>query len=77
MARDLCRHAEPDAAPPHLGERHRPAPAIGLVGEMLLPRANLLDGPREIAVPFERVHGQVEMGVEDQHAGALLAIGRW
>ena len=31
-------------------------------------RADFVDGPREIAVPLQRVHGQIEMSVEE-HGG--------
>ena len=40
---------------------------IGLVGELLFARANFSAGPRESAVPFERVHGEIEVGVDDEH----------
>ena len=41
--------------------------------------ADLADGPRQIAVPLQGVHAQIEMGVEDEHGktvGKTLAATR-
>src|SRR4029453_1827144 len=48
------------------GERNGAARAIWLVAKVALTSAQFRDGPRQIAVPFERIHSQIEMGVEDQ-----------
>ena len=59
VAGNLRRHAQADAAAPHLGKGHRSVAAIGLVGESSLARANLVDGTSEIAIPLDRVHRQI------------------
>ena len=47
--------------------RDGPPAAVRLVGQPLLSLANFLDRPRQIAVPLERVHGEIKVGVENQH----------
>ena len=64
---DQRRDAQPDAAAAHLRKRHRAAAAIRLVGPRPLARADLVDRPRQIAVPLERVHREVEVRVDNQH----------
>ena len=41
--------------------------AIRFIGELRFTLANLVDGADQVAVPFERVHCQIEMCVEDEH----------
>ena len=65
VARDLRRDDHADASAAQLVERHRAAPAVGPVGHAGLALADLVDGPRQVAVPLDGVHGQVEMGVEN------------
>src|SRR5947209_7751891 len=65
---DLRGDAQPDAAATHFLERHRSAAAIGFVRQTAFALANLVDRPREIAVPLERVHRQIQVRVEDQQA---------
>ena len=47
-----------------------PRPRSGLSVSRLFARANLVDRPREIAVPFERVHREVEVRVDISRPGA-------
>ena len=73
VTRDLRRHDEADPAAPQFGQADRAPAAILLVGLAVFSRADFGQGPRQIAVPLQRVHRQVEMGVEDEHEseGAL------
>src|SRR5205814_10238272 len=64
---NLCRDAQSDAAATHFRQRHRPTSAIRLVGHCLLARADLFDRPREVAVPFDRVHREVQVQIDDEH----------
>ena len=61
---DLGAHAQPDPAAPHLGERHGAASTIGPILQVGFTRADFVERPREVAVPLERVHGQIKMTVE-------------
>ena len=67
VPRDLGRDAQANASPAHLRKRHRAAPRSGLSVMRVLARADVVDGTREVPIPFERVHRQIEMGVQDQH----------
>src|SRR6185503_897975 len=67
IAGDLGRHTEADPATPHFRERDRSFAAIDLVGETGFALADFVDGPREIAVPFQRIHRQVEVGIKNEH----------
>jgi hypothetical protein len=69
VAREERRHAESNSPAAHFGETDGTATAIRFVGEIMLARADLVDGPREVAIPFHGVHGEIEMGVDDEHAG--------
>ena len=53
---------------PHLREADGAAFPVRLVGLPGFARANLFDRSRKVAIPIERVHGQVEMAVDDQHS---------
>lgn len=67
IPRDLRGDAQPDAAAPHLRERHRALTAVGLIGESRFAATNFFDGASEIAIPFDRVHRQVEVCIHYQH----------
>jgi hypothetical protein len=67
VAANLRRHHQPEVAPAKLRQADRAAAAILLVGLAVFALADFLDGPREVAVPFQSVHGEVEMGVEEEH----------
>ena len=44
-----------------------PRPRSTLVGLALLAAADLGERPRQVAVPLQGVHGQVEMAVDEEH----------
>jgi hypothetical protein len=67
VARDLRRHHDADPAAAELVERHRAAPAVGPVGHPALACPDLVDGPREVAIPFDGIHRQIEMRINHQH----------
>ena len=66
-AGDLGGDAEADAGAAHLREGNGGAAAIGFVAEVGFALAEVLEGPREVAVPLDGVHGEVEVGVEEEH----------
>ena len=41
--------------------------AVRLILLIFFPRADFSDGPRQIAVPFQRVHTQIKVGVKNKH----------
>ena len=68
-----------DPAPPHLRETNGAIPAIGFIGEAVFTRANLVDGSSEVAIPFQCIHRQIQVRIENQHAQTLklaLALGK-
>ena len=65
---DLRGDAKADLAPAHFGKTYRPAAAVGSVDEVFFAFADFLNGPPQVAVPFEGVHREIEMRVEDQHS---------
>ena len=65
VAGDLRRHDDADAAAAQLVERHRAARAIGAIRHPPFAHPDFIDGPRQVAVPFDGVHGKVEVGVEN------------
>src|SRR5215208_319675 len=74
MPRDLRGHAQAETPSPHLGEGHGSTAAIRPIGHAMLAMADLLDGARQIAVPLERIHGQIEVRVKDEHG---FKSGHW
>jgi hypothetical protein len=66
-SRKLRGDAETDAAPPHFGKAHRASTAAGSVVEMRFALANFGDRGGEIAIPFDGVQREIEVGVEDEH----------
>ena len=63
VAGDLRRNAQADLAPPHLSKSADALAAIELVGLADLAAANLVQRPRQIAVPLQGVHGEIEMTI--------------
>ena len=76
VTRDLRRHDEADPAAPQFGQADRAPAAILLVGLAVFSRADFGQGPRQIAVPLQRVHREVKVGVEDEHDGGELTNHR-
>ena len=72
VPRDLGRDAQPDAAAPHLRKRHEAPAAVRKIGQVRLTLADLVDRPREVAIPFEGVHGEVEVRVDNQHWADMI-----
>ena len=68
----LGRDANTDATPAHFRQRDRAVGAVGLVGFTLLTSTQLRAGPRQIAIPFQRVHRQIKRSVEDE--GSLFHL---
>ena len=66
-SRDQRRDTKTNSAPAHFRQSNcSPAP-IRFVGHPLFAQADFVDGARQIAVPLQRVHGEVEVGVKDEH----------
>src|SRR6266404_4930415 len=61
VASDLRCDTETDAAAPHFRKRDGSLGSVLLVRQSFLALTNLGSGPREIAVPFQRVHRQIEV----------------
>ena len=67
VARDLRGHAEADAAAPHLRQANGSLAAVWFVVQPLFALADFAHRPSQVAVPFQRIHRQVEMSVENEH----------
>jgi len=74
-ARDLGRDAQPDPAAPHLRQTDRALAPIRFVGHSIFALADFVDGPRQIAVPFQRVHREIKVRVENEHKRSNGALG--
>ena len=74
-ARDLRRDAQPDPATSHLRQADRALGAIGFVRHSIFTLADVIDGPPQIAVPFQRVHGEVKVSVKDEHRRSNGMLG--
>ena len=72
--RDRSGETESDPTLPHLRESDR-ALALSFAAVYFLSRANRVDRTRQIAIPLERVHRQVEVGIDQKH-GELQSMGR-
>ena len=71
-AGDQRRHTEGEATPPHIGKGDgalRPS----FAGGALFLGANTIGREQEIAVQLQRVHRQVEMGVNNEHVADSCA----
>ena len=66
---DQCGDTQADSSSTHFGEANSAFASVRLVGHPLFTLANFLNGPRQITVPLQRVHREVEVGVEDEHRG--------
>jgi hypothetical protein len=66
----------PDLAAAHLGETDHTAGTIFPVRLTALAMTNLLQRAREIAVPIQRVHAQVKMGVEEEPTHVVNFLAR-
>src|SRR5689334_17870767 len=73
VAGNLRGHADADSAPAHFGKAYRATPAIRLVDEVFLALMDFIEWPGKVAVPLQRVHGQVEMSVKNEHG----PIDKW
>jgi hypothetical protein len=65
-AGELGGDADGDVAAAEFREGNGAAAAVGFVAEVSFALTNLGEGAREVAVPLEGVHREVEVGVEDQ-----------
>src|SRR3954471_7434695 len=74
VPRDLRCHAQAETPSPHLAEGHGSTAAIRPILHAVLATADLLDRARQIAVPLERVHRQIEVRVKNEHG---LRSGHW
>ena len=75
---DLRGNDEAESPPTQLRERHRRISPVGLVGPppRPLPGIDLPHGQAEIAIPFERVHREIEMGIDGEHVQRPRRGGR-
>jgi hypothetical protein len=64
---DLRGDDQADLGPVQFRKADRASSAIFFVTEMAFPIPNFRNGPRQVAVPLQRVHGQVQMGIKDKH----------
>ena len=66
-ARNLRRDAQPDPAASHFRQTNRALASIRFVRHASFALANFVYGPLQIAVPFQRVHREIKVSVEDEH----------
>ncbi|MGC3971532.1 MAG: hypothetical protein QM775_30570 [Pirellulales bacterium] len=69
VATNLRRDAKPDLAATHIRQRHGAARSIDPIGPAGFATPNVGHRLREVAIPFQSIHAQVEVSVEDQHGG--------
>ena len=74
-ARDLGRNTQPDPAMSHLDQANRAFGPIRFVRHSIFALANLVDGPRQIAVPFQGVHREIKVCVKNEHKRSNGALG--
>src|SRR5215471_14934051 len=67
VAGDLGRDTEADFAAAHLAERANTAAAVFFVGLAAFAASDFGEWPRQIAIPLQGVHRQIEMAVNKQH----------
>ena len=70
-ARDLGGHADAGTRTAHGVEADRATAAVGLVLLVGLVGTDGVEGPGEVTVPFDRVHGEVEVGVQEEHGQGM------
>ena len=66
ISSNLSSDAEPDFAPAHLRQTDCTSAAILFVGLTNLSVANFVERPRQVTVPLEGVHREVEVSVKDK-----------
>src|SRR5690348_8503951 len=66
---DLGGYHQPDVSPPQLGQGYRSLAPVGLIGQALLPLADVGDRQGKIAIPFQRIHREVQVSVDGEHTG--------
>ena len=66
ISSNLSSDAETDFAPAHLRQTDCTSAAILFVGLTKLSVANFVERPRQITVPLEGVHREVEVSVKDK-----------
>ena len=74
VARNLRRHTNADAPRAHLGKTYSAIAAVLFVGLPRFPFANFIERSRDVAIPLQRVHAEVEMGVENKHPQSLACL---
>ncbi len=72
---------ERDPSLVHFGQGHGALPAA-CPGEVAFRRTNRVDRMLDIAVPLERIPGEIEMSIDDQHENRfltpiLLSVSNW
>ena len=67
VTRNLRRHTNTHLTTAHFRQTDRPVPAIRFIVLTFFPRANFCNGPRQIAVPLQRVHTQIKVGIKNKH----------
>src|SRR4051812_13340995 len=64
--------AHADTAAAHFRQRHGTLAAIRLVALVPLTRTDLFDRAREVPIPLERVHREIEVSVNNEHGSTTL-----
>src|SRR4051812_16298089 len=64
--RNQRRHANADSPPPHFRQTPRSLAPRRLIRFALLALPQLRHRPRQVSIPFQRIHRQVKVGVKNQ-----------
>ena len=81
VAANLRCHAQTDIPAAHFRKAHRVIAAVHPVFHGGFPTPDLLQRPPQVAVPLQRVHGKIEVHIENQggcsiHGRVLNRVGR-
>src|SRR4051812_31678600 len=61
--------AEPDFSSPHVRKSNGPLGPIDLIGPSEFALADDSDRLRQVAIPFDGIHAEIKMSVENEHGG--------
>ena len=61
----LCGDTEPHLSTSHFRQGANAQTTVHLVGQTLLAQPHFFQRACDVAVPFDRVHGQIQVSIED------------
>ena len=72
---DQCGDTQADSSSTHFGEANSAFASVRLVGHPFFALANFLQRPGQVAIPFQSIHRQIEVGIKKEHRKGVVALG--